>query len=63
LLPTRGADAFRHFVDALRDDYDWIAEDLENEKDVQDCAKDIYDANSVSRFIGGPLRLFNMFAL
>ena len=29
ILPFRGPKAFDHFVESLREDYDWLADDLE----------------------------------
>ena len=29
VLPFRGPKAFDHFVESLREDYDWLADDLE----------------------------------
>ena len=29
ILPFRGPKAFEHFVESLREDYDWLADDLE----------------------------------
>ena len=30
LLPTRGAKAFKLFVDALREDYEWLVDEIES---------------------------------
>lgn len=51
LLPSRGPKAFNHFVESLREDYDWLADDLEEAiaaKDNPEEFEDSVDFNEVS---------------
>ena len=53
MLPSKGSKALGHFIEILKEDYEWLAEDLEdainNQEDVLDSSSTSDNVKNVSR--------------
>ena len=45
VLPSKGSKALGHFIEILKEDYEWLAEDLE---DAINNQEDVLDSSSTS---------------